>query len=130
MTFMQKPPGQEVVGFYSRWGSSKINICLFLHFCTNSWFIWLLENYYIWESVHKWRIIWWHSEDNTRYNLPNTSSVVTHEDFGSLSTDDPKEDSYYIDPYNIQDNVIIDEIIITIGEQVANACNLSRLIHG
>ena len=63
------------------------------------------------------------------------SSVVNHEYFGALSTDDPKEDGYYIveftsDPYTFQDNVIIDGRIITIGEQVANACYLSLLIQG
>ena len=52
-----------------------------------------------------------------------------------MSTDDPKEGGYCIvkfpsDTYTFQDNVIIDERIITIGEQLPNACYLSRLIQG
>ena len=77
----------------------------------------------------------WVSKWRRNFNWSNTSSVVTHKDFGSLNTDDPKEDDYYIvkftsDPYNIQDIVIIYGGIVTIGEQVVNTCYLSRLIHG
>ena len=62
-------------------------------------------------------------------------SVVTHGYFGDMSTDDKKQDGYYIvkftsDPYTFQDNVIIYRRIITIGEQVYNACYLSCLIQG
>ena len=56
--------------------------------------------------------------------------VVTHGYFVSLSTDDLKEDGCFIanftsDTYSFQEDVIIYEIIITMGEQVANYCCLS-----
>ena len=62
-------------------------------------------------------------------------SVVNPKYFRALSTDYPKEYGYYIvkftsDPYTFQDNVIIYRRIITIGEQVYNACYLSCLIQG
>ena len=77
----------------------------------------------------------WVSKWRRNFNWSNTSSVVTHKDFGSLNTDDPKEDDYYIvkftsDTFNIQDNVIIYVRIVAIGEQMDNACYLSRLIPG
>ena len=48
-------------------------------------------------------------------------SVVTHGIFGDVSTDEPKENGYYIlkftsNPYILQEYVIIDGRIIVIGE--------------
>ena len=61
--------------------------------------------------------------------------VVTHVDLLVVSTDNTKEDGYYIvkftyNSYNLQEEVVIDLRIIAIGEQLANACYISNFRQG
>ena len=60
-------------------------------------------------------------------------SVVTHGGFGVVIADDPKQYGYDIvnftsNPYTIKEGVIIDGIIIKMGEQAVNSCYPCHLI--